>query len=246
MSTPLQPIDFLSIYKVNNAKAALPSRMALCTPDTSANIFAVDSELSNTDGKLILSDLFRSYEMQLQSHNDYVSGRKSAFSPAPGGSMHEAGRAMDIDLDSIGISLKDFWTVAGNNGFTPIISEPKAGVSESWHFDCRGSHQLVYDYYKSQKGTNFKPYTAMAKSAILSIDVKVDSFGANQKQAQLQSGLIRLEKELGNIDGAIGAKTQKAVEELGITFDANDIDSMLAAVENLLKAKFTEEYEINP
>jgi len=37
----------------------------------------------------MLSDLLRSYDMQLQAHLDYTSGKKSAFSPAPGGSMHE-------------------------------------------------------------------------------------------------------------------------------------------------------------
>jgi hypothetical protein len=41
--------------------------------------------------------------MQLQSHLDWKTGKKSAFSPPPGGSLHEAGRALDLDLDSLGM-----------------------------------------------------------------------------------------------------------------------------------------------
>jgi LAS superfamily LD-carboxypeptidase LdcB len=88
---------------------------------------------------LRLSDLFRSYEMQRQAHLDFVEKRKKAFSPPPGGSMHEAGRAMDIDLSSMGVPLKQFWEIANAHGFFPIIDAPIASRSESWHFDCRGA-----------------------------------------------------------------------------------------------------------
>lgn len=247
MKTPLQDIQITSVYKNSQGSALqLPQRMAKCTPDTYTNIFAIDKDLRKKGGQLILSDLFRSYEMQLQSHNDYAAKRKTAFSPPPGGSMHEAGRAMDLDLKSIKMSLKDFWVIAAKNGFTPIIPTPNSGADEAWHFDCRGSHQIVYDYYKNENGTNFKPYKAMALSAILSIDVHVDYLGANQKQAQLQSGLIRLGNILGNIDGNIGKNTQKAIEDSGLVFNPNDLDSMLLDVENLLQAKFPYEYRIIP
>lgn len=243
MKSPLIPIDILSIYKNKLGDLIpLPTRMAQCTPDTHIAIFSIATDLAKKGGKLILSDLFRSYDMQAQSHQDYVAGRKKAFSPPPGGSFHEAGRGFDLDLSAIKIPLADFWTIAAKYNVVPIIPQPKANVSEAWHFDCRGSHQIVYQYYADRKGTNFKPYTAAAVSAILSIAVNVDFFGSNQKQAAIQSGLIRLGKTIGNIDGQIGKNTHKALNELGVQFDLNNIDGMLIQVENLVQQKFPTEF----
>jgi hypothetical protein len=47
--------------------------------------------------ELRLSDLFRSREMQQQAYLEYKEGRKRAFVAPPGGSMHGAGRAIDIN-----------------------------------------------------------------------------------------------------------------------------------------------------
>ncbi|RAJ76823.1 D-alanyl-D-alanine carboxypeptidase-like protein [Chitinophaga dinghuensis] len=243
MKSPLIPIDIISIYKNSLGDLLpLPSRMARCTPDTYKAIFNIATALAKKGGKLILSDLFRSYDMQAQSHQDYISGRKKAFSPPPGGSFHEAGRAFDLDLSAIKIPLSDFWTIAAKFGVYPIINQPKANISEAWHFDCRGSHQIVYQYYADGKGNNFKPYTAAAASGILSIGVNVDAFGNNQVQAAIQSGIIRLGKEIGNIDGHIGHRTQQALEELGVTFDLNNPNSMLVQIENLVQNKFPSEF----
>lgn len=243
MKSPLLTIDIISIYKNKlGDRLPLPARMARCTPDTYTAIFKIATDLSRKGGKLILSDLFRSYDMQAQSHQDYIAGRKKAFSPPPGGSFHEAGRGFDLDLSAIKIPLADFWTIAAKYGVVPIIAQPKAKQSEAWHFDCRGSHQLVYRYYAEGKGKNFKPYTAAASSAILSVGVNVDAFGVNQKQALLQSCLIRLGKTIGNIDGQIGKNTHKALDEVGIPFDLNNIDGMLVEAENRVQQKFANEF----
>jgi hypothetical protein len=243
MKTPLIPIDIISSYKNRlGDHLPLPARMALCTPDTHTAIFSIATELAKQGGRLVLSDLFRSYDMQAQSHQDFVAGRKKAFSPPPGGSFHEAGRAFDLDLDAIKISLADFWAIAAKYGVFPIVAQPKTNQSEAWHFDCRGSHQLVYKYYAAGKGTNFKPYNAAAASGILSIGIHVDAFGDNQKQALIQSCLIRLDKTIGNIDGQIGKKSQLALEELGIVFDLNNIDGMLVQAENLIQHQFPNEF----
>ena len=247
MKSPLIPISILSIYKNNlGDRLPLPARMAQCTPDTQTAIFNIATDVASKGGKLILSDLFRSYDMQSQSHNDYVSGKKKALSPAPGGSFHEAGRAFDMDLSAIEISLQDFWEIAASHGMLPIIANPNAGASESWHFDCRGSHQLVYQYYADKKGTNFKPYTAAAASGILSIGVLVDAFGSNQMQAAIQSCIIRLGKEIGNIDGQLGQKSQQALEDLGITFIPGNVSGMLLQVENRVQQQFADEFKILP
>ena len=245
MKSPLAPISIISVYKNSLGDLLpLPARMAQCTPDTYTAVMNIAKDLAKKGGKLILSDLFRSYDMQMQSHLDFVSGKKRAFSPPPGGSFHEAGRAFDLDLDAMKIPLSDLWIIAAKYAVTPIIKQPKPNVSEAWHFDYSGSHQIVYEYYESGKGNNFKPYTAAAASAILAIGVRVDTFGENQQQAALQSCLIRLGKEIGNIDGHIGRKTQTALEESGIVFDLNNISNMLMQVENMVQQKFSKEFTL--
>lgn len=245
MKSPLIPIDIVSIYKNRLGDLLpLPTRMAICTPDTYTAIFDVAAALADRGGRLILSDLYRSYDMQAQAHHDYVSGKKSAYSPPPGGSFHEAGRAFDLDLSALKITLADFWKLAKKFNVVPIIDQPKSSLSEAWHFECRGSHQVVYDYYAAGKGTNFKPYTAAAASAILATGVKVDAFKTNQTQAAIQSCIIRLGQNIGNIDGQIGRKTQQGLQQLGITVDMQHPENMLLELENLVQEKFEAEYSM--
>ncbi|CAM2157375.1 Peptidase M15B domain-containing protein [Pararobbsia alpina] len=242
MKTPLVNVDIPSIYKnAQGAPVPLPKRLAQATPDMANAIGMLAKDLQAHGGRLVLSDLFRSYEMQLQSHLDYVKGKKTAFSPPPGGSFHEAGRAMDVSLSDLHMSLSNFWDIAKNRGFVPIIDTPNASLSEAWHFECRGSHQLVIDYYRAKKGNNFaKPYTAGAASAILAIGVHVDMFGDAQKEAQLQALLIRCGHDIGNLDGAIGPSTRAALTALGLA-DAG-LDDALAQVEALAQTKFPSEF----
>jgi zinc D-Ala-D-Ala carboxypeptidase len=83
LQTPLIPIVVPSIY----SNAALPPRMARCTPDTARAVEGLVEDLAGLGHELRLSDLFRSDDMQRQSHLDYVGGRKTAFSPPPGGGL---------------------------------------------------------------------------------------------------------------------------------------------------------------
>ena len=241
MTVNLVKIDILSVYPEGKTpKVMLPERMANCTPDTKKALEGIRDDLRAAGGDLALSDLFRSYDMQLQSHLDFVNHKKKAFSPPPGGSMHEAGRACDLDLGKLNMKLADFWEVAKKHGMRPIIGTPDSKLSEAWHFDNRGSHDLVYSYYKSGKGTNMKPYEAMSASGILAIGVKVDKFGKNQSAAALQAALVRLGFELGSIDGEIGKKTRDALTAAGIPL--SDTETELAAAVEKLKAKFPEEF----
>jgi hypothetical protein len=244
MSAPLVDVTITSIYKnADGDRVPLPKRMAHCTPDMKAALRAVGAELEQRSGRLFLSDLFRSFDMQLQSHLDFVNGKKKAFSPPPGGSLHEAGRALDLDLDGLApVTLAEFWDLARPHGLLPIINKPTPGVSESWHFDCRGSHHIVYEYYQAGNGTNFKPYAAMAASAILAIGVQVEKFGQNQAAALIQSSLIRLGQVIGDIDASIGKKTRSAIDAVGVPF--GEPQAMLVALDGLLRQKFPGEYEI--
>jgi hypothetical protein len=231
--TPLVSVTVASIYN----KQALPSRMAKCTPDTAAAIQGVVEDLRSLGHELLLSDLFRSYDMQKQANLDYVEGRKQAYSPPPGGSMHEAGRAMDIDLGSIGVPLERFWEIARARGLFPIIDAPISTRSEAWHFDCRGSHDAIYQYVKQGKaGASVAPYTQMAHSGILAIAVRVDAV-PNQDVAFLQSGLIRLGFDPGRIDGVMGARTLGAMRDAGV-----NPDDPAASLSDRLKERYPAEF----
>lgn len=247
MTTPLLNIEIASIYFTKTppkTRINLPPPLNQCTPDMREAIKGVEAELETKGVRLFLSDLFRSHDMQLQSHIE--NQKKNIVSPLPGGSMHEAGRAFDLDLDTLlannKITLKEFWVVAKSHGLFPIISEPKPGVSEAWHFDCRGSHNKVRQYYLDGKGNNMNKYTAMAVSAILAIGVHVDRFGNSQKAAAIQCALIRLGHELGNIDGSIGNKTKGALEAAGVQFA--DENTMLKELETQLQRDFPGEFEV--
>jgi hypothetical protein len=243
MKTPLIKITIPSIYKnKNHEPLPLPPHMAKCTPDTHAAINNIAALLEKKGGHLILSDMFRSYEMQSRSHNDYTTRRKKAFSPPPGGSFHEAGRGFDLDLQAMKIPLKEFWKIAAAFGVTPVIKHPNKKLSEAWHFDCRGSHQLLYDYYARKAGNNLTPYAAAAASAILSIGIHVNLFYNRQLSAALQSCLIRLGMDIGNMDGQLGRKTKQGLGQVSINFDASNIVGMLGEAEALIKRRFPGEY----
>ena len=233
LTTPLNPIVVPSIY---NHNGPLPTRMAKCTPDTAVALEAVRAELAALGFQLRLSDLFRSKEMQQQAHDDFVSGRKKAFSPPAGSSMHEAGRAMDIDLSSMGVPLSRFWEIARAHGFFPIIDAPIPSRSESWHFDRRGSHDLIYQYVRDgHAGPSIPPYAQMAMSGILALGVVLDTV-PDQDVAFQQSALIRLGFDPGRIDGVLGDRTRGALREAGVNPD-DPIDGL----SQQLRAKFPDE-----
>jgi hypothetical protein len=228
MPSPLVKPVITSIYEAAGQRILMPERMAKVTPDMKRALYGIRDELQAQGGKLELS------------HLDYTSGKKKAFSPPPGSSMHESGRAFDVDLARVKVSLAGFWEIAKRWGVVPIIAEPNPRASECWHFECRGSHQLVYDYYKAGKGTNFTPAAALAVSAILGSGVPHDRFKGKEDAAYLQSGLIRLGHEIGNIDGDVGPKTLAVLSSLGIAGSSRA--EQVAGLDALLQKKFPEEF----
>lgn len=197
----------------------LPDRMAQCTPDMANAIQTLQKELSLRNSRLVLSDMFRTFDMQYQAWRDYTSGKKKAYSPRPGGSMHEAGRAMDISINHLKpLTLEDFWNIAIPLGFSPIINTPSVNISECWHFDYRGSHQLVYDYYNSisKEKRNMKPYEAMSVSAITDhFDITFIRQIGDLNVLAVQCLIIRLgDESIGLLDGINGPKTNKAITKL--------------------------------
>lgn len=246
MKSPLISIFIRSIYEDRNGVfIPLPKKLALCTPDTYHAIIGFETALAKKGGKLALSDLFRTYEMQSRAYVDYITGRKKAFSPPPGGSFHEAGRAFDLDLSVIHISLEELWPIAAKFGLTPVTAQPDPKLSEAWHFERRGSHQLVYNYYNARETSrNLSPYLAAAASAILAVGINVNIFHARQIEASIQSCLIRLGKNIGNMDGLVGKKTKAALKGLGFKYEDNKKMELLIELEELVRIKFPGEFSL--
>jgi hypothetical protein len=239
---PLVPITIPSIYPTDVPKQQrknLPARFAQCTPDTKRALGQITRQLTHMGGELYLSDMFRSYEMQWQANNDYETGKKRAYSPPPGGSMHEAGRAFDLSLGDLNVTLRAFWDIAIPLGVSPIIDRADSRLSEAWHFDCRGSHQKVYEYYRAGKAANFKPYTAMAVSAIVSAAIENDRL-PNQAIARVQSNLIRLGFDPGPMDGLLGDRTRSALAAFGTS--TTDLEQALHDLEMALMQAYPGEY----
>lgn len=241
MPTSLVPVAIASTYTSGSKPIALPAHLAWATPDTAAALSLLATDVAAAGGALRLSDLFRSRAMQAAAHADYLRGAKAAYSPPPGGSLHEAGRACDIDLAAIGMPLPRFWTLAAARGFTPIVATPDSRLAEAWHFERRGSHALVHEHYAKGLAANMEPDAATAASAILAIGVHVDRFGAMQSAAAAQSTLIRLGHDIGAIDGEVGPRTRAGLAAAGLPLIG--IDAARAALETLLAARFPDEWD---
>ncbi len=244
MSNRLLSVSIQSIYEKNGEKQLLPKRMAFCAHDMSTALAAIEVAVTAQGGIFRLSDLFRSYDMQLQAHLDYTSGKKASYSPAPGGSMHEAGRAFDVDLKALNMSLQSFWFICKDAGVVPIIKRPNASAKEAWHFEKRGSHQKIYDYYQLGNAKNMTPAHAMAMSAILDIEVNVEELGVFQNSAWIQSALLRLGKDIGSLDGLIGRRSKAALVELNLPIPENALEGEFVRTQltALLQQAFPSEY----
>ena len=234
MAATLKPISIESVYFTKGPdqrrRVNLPARMSYATPDLEKALRAIASDVESRGGHIYLSDLFRSHDMQLQAHRAFVEGRKSAYSPPPGSSMHEAGRAFDMDLTvltAIKMPLSQFWQMAAAHGVVPIISTPNSSLSEAWHFECRGSHSLVKAYYEAGNANNMKSYEAMTVSAIASVGIDVDRFVGKMTEVRIQSHLIRLGKNIGNIDGDIGFRCRNALTALGVSGEPLEMEKAL-------------------
>lgn len=155
--------------------------MARLTPDAARALKKVQVEFAELGACLRLSDCYRDSAMQQKAHQDYLRGRKKAYSPPAGSSMHEAGRAIDIDLAALihapsvpngficldenqvrAVFEKYDWTFISSAGNPHLVD-----VKESWHIEFRGKFQKVYDRVKLKTGGNRRAaYQAMVRAAI--------------------------------------------------------------------------------
>lgn len=188
------------------------------TPDFFHALKKLDKLVKLNKGSLHVIDLFRSWEVQAENREKYLTGKKKAYVAKPGGSFHNAGRAVDIGLELLqfeGVDRDDWlevlWDIAKPIGFKPIIRNPDMDASEAWHFDFPGK-----DWEDAYKHHN---YSEVAKCCVLDVG-KWDSSVSDSvtKKMFIQSQLIRLGKyEIGKVDGILGSKTKQALSDLGLS-----------------------------
>lgn len=130
---------------------------------------------------------------------------KNAFVAKPGKSMHNGGRAIDVDVTTLQKNLGKeyldaFWPIAAKHGFTPVIARPEEGKSESWHFDHRGCWDGVGDNHG---------YEAMGLCAALVVG-QAGEWQSNPRL--LQALLLRLGLDIGEPDGVVGKRSLAALQ----------------------------------
>jgi len=158
------------------------------------------------DGHLYISDMFRSAAEQQRAHEDWKSGRKTAFSPPSCNSVHEAARAIDIDAFDTAIGHKRVRELLNKHGWVNIVDSLTG--SECWHYEFR---EEKYEALKAEQG-----YAAMARAM-------KEEIGNVSKIAQaetLTSEIMSLQEDLNKIlgiqiqvDGIYGEQTKEAVLE---------------------------------
>jgi hypothetical protein len=195
---------------------------AYVTKDMRNALYKLKKIVEENKGNLYITELYRSWETQDKARKDYELGIKKHYVAKPGGSFHNAGRAVDFDTQNLNFEgikkehwLQKFWDLAKPLGFKPIIKIPSLNISENWHFDRLGEWSLAYKKL---------PYSEIAKCCILDIGKWKDHNKIKIRNMFIQAQLIRLEFfEIGKVDGIIGPKTEKILKILGLNDFHEDI-----------------------
>lgn len=116
-------------------------------PDFAARFQQASAEYKQLTGQTVnVTSAFRTYEKQAQLYADWIAGKSKYPAAPPGGSRHETGRAVDVDLataeamDRMGILSKyglsrpvanDPIHIQGASGFRGTVSGPMSGYRTS-------------------------------------------------------------------------------------------------------------------
>jgi hypothetical protein len=210
---------------------------AMVTPDLNSALIELDKAVKQQNGTLYITELFRSWDTQAKAREDYETKKKKAFVAPPGGSFHQAGRAVDFSVKELNFQnlsedkwLQKFWDLAKPLGFRPIIRIPDLNMSECWHFDFPGKDWLkLYDLADDFEHDAIT-YASVAKCCILDIGKWDPNAGStSMKNMFIQSQLLRLgQHDIGDVDGILGFKTSRAINSLG--FAGMSIDQVATLI----------------
>ena len=205
-------------------------KAGVCTADTAAALLALHEAVQSAGGDFRVTELHRDVSVQQAARAKYdrwvaagkpkpgsagfnASTMKSAFVATPGRSMHNAGRACDINLGVLkfpGVAadkqLDKLWELAKACGWSPVIRTADERASEAWHFDCWGDLRGIRDRLGYEQ--------AAFAGALFVGHAGHGTSWASVTQALLQ----RAGKDIGPIDGAFGPKSRAALAAaLGVT-----------------------------
>ncbi len=182
----------------------LPRRMAKLVRPAAIALQHVYEDIVREGGHLYISDMFRSADQQQKAHEDWKTGKKSAYSPPSCHSVHEAARAIDIDAFDTVIGHKRVREILNHRGWVHIVDTLTG--AECWHYEYR---QRRWERYKEQHG-----YAAMAHAMKEEIGNLVDSDKAEAEKAEirwLQKAMNKILRIRLVVDGIYGEKTKEAV-----------------------------------
>ena len=184
----------------------LPQRMAKLVKPAAQALQQVYKDIVAEGGHLFISDMFRSFAEQQKAHEDWKSGRKSAFSPPACNSVHESGRAMDIDAFDTVIGHKRVREILIKHGWVNIVQTLTG--NECWHYEFR---EEKWETFKQNHG-----YEAMARGMKEEIGTVKDVAKAEAKKDDVKLLQTALNKVMGTnleIDGIYGEATREAVRD---------------------------------
>jgi len=182
----------------------LPLRMSRLVLPAAQALQRVFEDVNAAGGHLYISDMFRSAVEQQRAHEDWLSGRKSAYSPPNCRSVHEAARAIDIDAYDTGIGHRQVREILNRHGWTNIV-ETLSGA-ECWHYEFR---EALWEQHKSEHG-----YASMARGMKDSIGNTVGRVRAERREGEIRELQLALNRLLGltmTVDGIYGTATKSAV-----------------------------------
>jgi murein L,D-transpeptidase YcbB/YkuD len=184
----------------------LPQRMAKLVKPAAQALQQVYKDIVAEGGHLFISDMVRSFAEQQKAHEDWKTGRKSAFSPPACNSVHESGRAMDIDAFDTVIGHKRVREILIKHGWVNIVQTLTG--SECWHYEFR---EEKWETFKQNHG-----YEAMARGMKEEIGNVKDVAKAEAKKDDVRLLQSALNKVMGTdleIDGIYGEGTREAVRD---------------------------------
>lgn len=207
----------------------LPARMAKLVRPAAQALRKVYADVVAEGGHLFISDMFRSFAEQQKAHEDWKTGKKTAYSPPACNSVHESGRAMDIDAFDTGIGHKRVRQILNAHGWVNIVDTLTG--PECWHYEFR--EEKFESILKAQG------YEAMAremKRAIGNVGgVKIAEKAKDEVKA-IQADLNQVIDADLVVDGFYGTATKAAVIEFQKKFGLQ-VDGVVGP---LTRAKLTE------
>ena len=138
----LKPVPgMLSIFQnVQNQVMPFPEHKAFLAKSAASSIYDANLKIIDAGGRLYISEMWRSSDDQRKSYIDFVTGRKASFSLPPGLSMHESGRAIDIDTrpDKLRIPHEKIREILISCGWSPLVPLGSLG---DYHYEYRSTMQ---------------------------------------------------------------------------------------------------------